>query len=39
MDIVLFFAAPFLTLASLAMFPFIGLTMLWENLRHRKKVG
>jgi hypothetical protein len=39
-DIALFFAAPFMTIASVAMFPFIGLAMLArtsrEARRHRK---
>jgi hypothetical protein len=35
-DIALFFAAPFVTMAYVALFPFIGLVMLGQALRHRK---
>jgi hypothetical protein len=34
-DIVLFFAAPFITLAYLSLFPFIGLVLLLRAWRHR----
>lgn len=35
-DVGLFFAAPFITLAYLAMFPFIGLSLLVRGRRHRR---
>ena len=38
-DIGLFFAAPFVTLAYLAMFPFIGIRMVLEARRQRKEAG
>jgi hypothetical protein len=42
-DVGLFFAAPFITLAWLALFPFIGLMLLVRNgrqaLQHRKPAG
>jgi hypothetical protein len=34
-DVVLFFAAPFITLAYLSLFPFIGLALLLRAWRHR----
>jgi CheY-like chemotaxis protein len=38
-DIALFFAAPFITMGSLALFPFIGLAMLAKTWHHRKEAG
>jgi hypothetical protein len=38
-DIALFAAAPFVTLACLSLFPFIGLAMLVQAWRHRKEAG
>jgi hypothetical protein len=38
-DIALFFAAPFVTLAYLPLFPFIGLAVLRQAWRHRKDSG
>lgn len=38
-DIGLFFAAPFVTLAYVALFPFIGMAMLAQAWRHRKHAG
>jgi hypothetical protein len=38
-DIVLFFAAPFVTLAYVPLFPFIGAAMLMRAWRHRKQAG
>lgn len=38
-DIALFFASPFITLAYLGMFPFIGLALLAQAWRRRKEAG
>ena len=38
-DIGLFFAAPFVTLACVSLFPVIALAMLLQAWRHRKKAG
>jgi hypothetical protein len=38
-DIGLFAAAPFVTLAYISLFPFIGLVMLAQAWRHRREVG
>jgi hypothetical protein len=38
-DIGLFAAAPFVTLAYLSLFPFIGMAMLAHAWRHRKEAG
>jgi hypothetical protein len=38
-DIGLFFAAPFVTLACVSLFPFIGIAMLAQAWRHRKEAG
>jgi hypothetical protein len=38
-DIVLFFAAPFVTLVYLALFPFIGMKLLAQAWRERKQAG
>jgi hypothetical protein len=38
-DIALLFAAPFVTLAYLPLFPFIGLAILGQAWRHRKEAG
>ena len=38
-DIGLFFAAPFVTLAYVALFPFIGMAMLAQAWRRRKHAG
>jgi hypothetical protein len=38
-DIGLFFAAPFVTMAYVALFPFIGLATLRRALRQRKQTG
>lgn len=38
-DIALFFAAPFITLAYLALFPFIGLMTLRQTWRDWKQTG
>jgi hypothetical protein len=38
-DIGLFFAAPFVTLAYVSLFPFIGTAMLAQAWRHRKEAG
>ncbi len=37
-DIVLFFAAPFITLAYLPLFPFLGMAMMSRAWRHRHEV-
>jgi hypothetical protein len=38
-DIGLFFAAPFVTLAYVSLFPFIAMAMLVQAWRHRKQAG
>jgi len=38
-DIALFFAAPFITMAYMPLFPFIGFSMLRQELRRRKEAG
>jgi hypothetical protein len=38
-DIALFFAAPFVTIAYLCLFPFIGIAMFRQAWRHRKATG
>ena len=38
-DIALFFAAPFVTLAYLLLFPFIAAALLAQAWRHRKDAG
>lgn len=38
-DIGLFFAAPFVTLAYVLLFPFIGMALFVQAWRHRKPVG
>jgi hypothetical protein len=38
-DIGLFFAAPFVTLAYVTLFPFIGMAMLAQAWRRRKHAG
>jgi hypothetical protein len=38
-DIGLFFAAPFVTLAYLSLFPFIAIAMLVQVWRHQTKAG
>ncbi len=36
-DVVLFLAAPFISLAYIALFPFIGLAMLAKSLQENRK--
>jgi hypothetical protein len=38
-DIGLFLAAPFVTLAYVSLFPFIGMALLFQAWRHRKEAG
>ena len=38
-DIGLFAAAPFVTLAYVSLFPFIGMVLLAKAWRHRKEAG
>jgi hypothetical protein len=38
-DIALFFAAPFVTIAYLALFPFIGVMLLMRDWRRRKNAS
>jgi hypothetical protein len=38
-DIVLFFAAPFVTLAYLALFPFVAMRMVAQARRQQKPTG
>jgi hypothetical protein len=38
-DIGLFFAAPFITMAYMPLFPFIGLSLLRKEWRRRKETG
>lgn len=38
-DIALFFAAPFVTLAYVSLFPFMAMAMLYQALRHRGDAG